>query len=151
VLGGSTRAESVRRGLDVLDDDIDVVVVHDAARPAASPQLFTRVLEALHGDVDGVVPGVAVSDTLKRVARRASAESVVLETIPRDNVVAVQTPQAFRLSTLRRAHEGAPDATDDAALLEAIGATVVVVEGEPDNVKITRPRDLAEMRARRWS
>ncbi len=140
VTGGSTRAESVRAGLAVLDD-ADIVIVHDAARPVASPDLFARVIDALGEGVDGVIPGLAVSDTLKRVERDVDGVLRVSHTVDRENLVAVQTPQAFRGEVLRRAHEGNPDATDDAALLEALGAHVLVVEGETSNVKITHPRD----------
>ena len=148
VTGGATRADSVRCGLAAVPDDAEVVVVHDAARPLASPALFIAVIAAVtDGGADGAVPGVAPSDTIKVVDESGR----VTNTIDRTTLVAVQTPQAFRAVLLRRAHDealpaesppaGAP-ATDDAMLVEALGGTVQVVPGEPGNVKITDPGDL---------
>ena len=137
VTGGATRAESVRAGLAAVPQDADIVVVHDGVRPLASPALFRTVIDAVRSGADAVVPGLAVVDTLKRVAG-----DVVVDTVARDDLVAVQTPQAFRAHVLRRAHEGEPDATDDAALVEALGTTVRVVPGDPRNVKVTTPADL---------
>ncbi len=144
IAGGPTRASSVRRGLAAVPSSADVVVVHDAARPLASPELFRAVVGAVADGADGAVPGVAVVDTVKRVR-----EGRVVETLDRSELVAVQTPQAFRAEVLRQAHEGEPDATDDAGLLEALGALVVVVPGEYHNLKLTSPDDLAT--ASRWS
>ncbi len=137
VVGGETRAESVRAGLAVVPGGAAVIVIHDAARPLASPELFRSVIRALRSGADGAVPGVAVSDTLKRVD-----EGAVVETVDRSGLVAVQTPQAFLALSLREAHSGCAEATDDAALVERIGGRVVVVEGEPRNLKITEPSDL---------
>jgi 2-C-methyl-D-erythritol 4-phosphate cytidylyltransferase len=136
--GGATRSASVRAGLARLPHAVDVVVVHDAARPLATPALFAAVVDAVRAGADGAVPGVPVADTLKRV----DGERVV-ETVDRTSLVTVQTPQAFRVSALRAAHASEADATDDAALVEAAGGTVVVVPGEPTNFKITEPVDLA--------
>ena len=116
----------------------DVVVVHDAARPLATDALFAAVIDAVRGGADGAVPALAVADTIKRVAGNR-----VVETVARDDLVAVQTPQAFRADVLRRAHAGGADGTDDAALVEAAGGTVVTVPGEPANVKVTATEDLA--------
>jgi 2-C-methyl-D-erythritol 4-phosphate cytidylyltransferase len=139
VAGGATRADSVRAGLAVVPADADVVVVHDAARPLAGPALFAAVVDAVRaGDADGVVPVVPVADTLKRVDG-----SRVVATVDRDDLVAVQTPQGFAADALRTAHRGAGDATDDAGLLEAAGLVVVTVPGDPRNLKLTRPEDLA--------
>jgi len=140
VTGGSTRAASVRAGLAYCAD-VDVVVVHDAARPLASPELFAAVVAAVRDGADGAVPGLAVTDTVKRVGADG-ASLVVVGTESRDDMVTVQTPQAFRREVLTRAHANATDATDDAALVEAIGARVVVVPGERDNIKITAIGDL---------
>ena len=138
VAGGSTRAESVRAGLAVVPDDADVVVVHDAARPLARSELFAAVVAAVRsGDVDGAVPVVPVADTLKRV----DGDRVVA-TVARDDLVAVQTPQAFAADALRAAHRGGAEATDDAGLLEAAGRVVGTVPGDPRNLKLTRPEDL---------
>lgn len=137
VAGGDTRSASVRAGLAVAPASAQVVVVHDAARPLATPLLFRAVIEAVDAGADAAVPGLAVADTLKRVAG-----ATVVETVSRDDLVAVQTPQAFRSGALRRAHEGGPDATDDAALVEAAGGRVVVVPGEARNLKLTTAADL---------
>jgi 2-C-methyl-D-erythritol 4-phosphate cytidylyltransferase len=140
VAGGPTRSDSVRRGLAAVPGEAEVVVVHDAARPLASAALFRSVVEALaDGRCGGAVCGVAVSDTLKRV----DADGAVTGTVDRGGLVAVQTPQGFRAELLRRAHAGGGEATDDAALVEALGATVRVVPGDPHNVKLTTPADLA--------
>ena len=140
VTGGSTRAASVRAGLAHCPD-ADVIVVHDAARPLASPELFAAVVTAVREGADGAIPGLAITDTVKRVGTQ-DALRVVLGTESRENLVTVQTPQAFRRDVLTRAHANATDATDDAALVEAIGARVVVVPGELDNIKITSIGDL---------
>lgn len=141
VEGGPTRAASVRAGLAVVGDDAAVVVVHDAARPLARPELFLSVLDALARGADAAVCAVAVSDTVKRVVPDGP-ERVVRETLERRELVAVQTPQAFRAEVLRAAHRGEPEATDDAALVEALGCRVVVVDGDPTNLKLTTPADL---------
>jgi 2-C-methyl-D-erythritol 4-phosphate cytidylyltransferase len=140
VTGGSTRAASVRAGLAHCLD-ADVIVVHDAARPLASPELFAAVVAAVREGADGAVPGLAITDTVKRVSTQGALR-VVLGTESRENLVTVQTPQAFRRDVLTRAHAHATDATDDAALVEAVGARVVVVPGERDNIKITSIGDL---------
>jgi 2-C-methyl-D-erythritol 4-phosphate cytidylyltransferase len=137
VAGGATRAASVRAGLTAVPASAEIVVVHDAARPLAGDGLFAAVIEAVVEGADGAVPGLAVSDTIKRV------DGVrVLATVPRDDLVTVQTPQAFRAAALRAAHTGEGDGTDDAALVEAAGGKVVVVPGEPTNVKVTGPEDV---------
>ncbi len=135
--GGATRSASVRSGLAHVPETAQVVVVHDAARPLATRVLVDAVIAAVGDGADAAVPGVPVSDTLKRVAGER-----VLGTVDRAQLVAVQTPQAFRAAVLRRAHAGSDDATDDAALVEAAGGTVVVVPGELRNLKITTPDDL---------
>jgi len=138
VPGGTTRSASVRAGLAVVPADADVIVVHDAARPLAGRRLFELVVGAVRTGADGAVPGVPVADTVKRV----SDDGVVVETLDREALVAVQTPQAFGASVLRRAHAGGGEGTDDAALVEGVAGRVVVVEGDPDNVKVTTGRDL---------
>jgi 2-C-methyl-D-erythritol 4-phosphate cytidylyltransferase len=137
VTGGATRAESVRAGLAAVSDRSDIIVVHDAARPLATPDLFRAVIAAVRDGADAAVPAVAVTDTVKRV----DADRV-LDTLPRDSLVAVQTPQAFRADALRAGHTGGADATDDAALVEAAGGTVRTVAGEPRNLKVTTATDL---------
>jgi 2-C-methyl-D-erythritol 4-phosphate cytidylyltransferase len=137
VTGGATRAESVRAGLGAVPVGADVVVVHDAARPLATAALFHAVVSAVRDGADGAVPGLAVTDTLKRVD-----DVRVTATVDRVGLVAVQTPQAFRVDILREAHASGADATDDAALVEELGGAVVVVPGDPRNVKVTGPADL---------
>jgi 2-C-methyl-D-erythritol 4-phosphate cytidylyltransferase len=140
VTGGPTRADSVRCGLAAVPADAAVIVVHDAARPLASPALFAAVVTVVtDGRADGAVPGVPPSDTIKAVDESGRVTS----TLDRATLVAVQTPQAFRAALLRQAHdEGPAAATDDAMLVEASGGSVQVVPGEPDNLKITDPGDL---------
>jgi len=142
VAGGASRAESVRAGLAAVPATTEIVVVHDAARPLASPALFAAVLDAVRGGADAAVPAVPVADTIKRVDG-----DHVTETLARDGLVAVQTPQAFLVDALRAAHTSGGDATDDAALVEAAGGTVVVVAGEARNLKLTTEDDLAVVAA----
>jgi 2-C-methyl-D-erythritol 4-phosphate cytidylyltransferase len=134
VPGGATRSDSVRSGLAAVPAVAEVVIVHDAARPAAPRAVFEEVIAALDGGAaDGAVPGLAVPDTLRH-----------LDGLPvdRDRVVAVQTPQAFRTSVLRAAHVGDPQATDDATLVERAGGRVVVVPGSRQAMKVTTKEDL---------
>lgn len=133
VAGGATRSASVRAGLAVVPDHAEVIVVHDAARPVPVPEVWERVLAAIAAGATAAIPAVAVTDTL----RSRDGHSV-----DRAQLVAVQTPQAFRAEALREAHVGEPEGTDDASLVEARGGRVVVVEGDPANIKITTPTDL---------
>jgi 2-C-methyl-D-erythritol 4-phosphate cytidylyltransferase len=119
-------------------DEATVVLVHDGARPLASVELYRRVIDAVAGGADVVVPVVAVVDTIR---------SVDGGVVDRDQLRAVQTPQGFRAAVVRAAHAEAAEATDDAALAEALGATVTLVEGETTNLKITRPVDLVVARS----
>jgi 2-C-methyl-D-erythritol 4-phosphate cytidylyltransferase len=131
--GGATRSGSVRAGLAAVPGDAEVIVVHDGARPLAGAELFARVVEAVRQGADAALPAVDVTDTLRI---RSGGP------VDRGGLLAVQTPQAFRASALREAHAGEPEATDDASLVEAAGGKVVVVEGSPANLKVTRPIDL---------
>jgi 2-C-methyl-D-erythritol 4-phosphate cytidylyltransferase len=131
--GGVTRSASVRAGLAHVPGDAEVVVVHDGARPLAGSDLFAAVVAAVRAGADAAVPGVPLADTLRWRSGGVA---------DRDGLVAVQTPQAFRAAALRAAHEGEPEATDDASLVEAAGGKVVVVDGSPLNLKITNPSDL---------
>lgn len=139
--GGPTRTASVRNGLSEVPQEASVIVVHDAVRPAASAALFAQVIEEVRRGAAGAVPALAVADTLKHVEN-----GQVTHTIDRQNVVAVQTPQAFDAQWLRRAHAAGSEATDDAALVEAAGGQVVVVAGELENLKVTSPGDLDRLR-----
>jgi 2-C-methyl-D-erythritol 4-phosphate cytidylyltransferase len=139
VTGGSTRAESVREALGEVREDAVVVLVHDAARPFVSDEVVERVLGPLSDGYDGVVPALPVPDTLKRVEGQ-----VVVETVSRAGLVAVQTPQAFLVHSLRRAYDGdVADVTDCSSLVERVGGRIAVVEGDPRLFKITTPSDLA--------
>lgn len=145
VAGGATRSDSVRAGLAAVPDDADVVCVHDAARPLASVALYDRVIDAIVSGADAAVPGLEVADTIKVIDPRTASGTTlgdVTATPERSTLVAVQTPQAFRASALRAAHRQGGDATDDAALVEATGGRVVVVQGDPMARKITTPDDL---------
>jgi 2-C-methyl-D-erythritol 4-phosphate cytidylyltransferase len=138
VEGGTTRSESVRRGLAAVPDTATIICVHDAARPFASPAVFQRVISAVVDGADAAVPGVAVVDTMKQV----NESNVVVATPRRETLRAVQTPQAFRAESLRRAHSTGGEGTDDATLIEKMNGEVVVVEGEIVNRKITTREDL---------
>jgi len=139
VTGGATRAESVRNGLAEVADDALVVLVHDAARPLIDDAVLERVLGGLADGADGVVPGVPLADTVKRVER-----GLVVETVPRETLVAVQTPQAFLADRLRAAYAGdLTGATDCASLVEKAGGRVNVVAGDARLLKVTTNEDLA--------
>lgn len=146
--GGERRQDSVRLGLAALPKPCGSVLVHDAARPFASAALARRVLAALSDELPAAIPGLAVTDTIKRV----SANDIVVDTPERASLRAVQTPQGFRLAPLLAAHARAEaegwEVTDDAALMERAGHRVVVVQGEEANVKITTPADLPLLQPR---
>jgi len=139
VVGGSTRGESVARALAEVPADAAVVLVHDAARPLLEEDVIERVVTALNEGWDGAVPGLPLSDTVKRV----DGDRVV-ETLPRDQLRAVQTPQAFVASVLREAYSAgdANAATDCSSLVEARGGKVKVVAGDPRLIKVTDAGDL---------
>jgi 2-C-methyl-D-erythritol 4-phosphate cytidylyltransferase len=139
VTGGATRSESVRLALEDVPDDAAVVLVHDAARPLLPEAVIERVLAPLSQGWDGVIPALPVADTVKRVEGDR-----VVETLTRDDLVAVQTPQAFLADVLRRAVGGdVSSATDCASLVEASGGRVTWVEGDPRLLKVTDAGDLA--------
>ncbi|HWN23057.1 MAG TPA: 2-C-methyl-D-erythritol 4-phosphate cytidylyltransferase [Gaiellaceae bacterium] len=138
VTGGATRAESVRAALAEVPEDALVVLVHDAARPLVSDAVVERVLAPLSEGWDGVVPGLRLADTVKRVEGDA-----VVETVDREGLVGVQTPQAFLAPTLRAAYAGGlGGATDCASLVEARGGRIRWVEGDRRLLKVTTPDDL---------
>jgi len=141
VPGGETRADSVRAGLAEVPEDALVVLVHDAARPLLPAEVVERVLAPLSEGWDGVVPGLPVADTLKRVGD----DGLVGETVPREGLWAVQTPQAFVAEALRAAAAAGGDATDCAGLVEARGGRVKVVEGDPRLLKVTTADDLEKV------
>jgi 2-C-methyl-D-erythritol 4-phosphate cytidylyltransferase len=137
VPGGDTRAASVRSGLGEVPPDAAVVIVHDAARPLLAEDVLERLLTTLSEGWDGVVPGLPIHDTVKRVDGDR-----ITETVDRDELVIAQTPQAFVWPALRDAAMGGDDATDCAGLIEARGGRVKVVRGDPRLVKITDASDL---------
>jgi 2-C-methyl-D-erythritol 4-phosphate cytidylyltransferase len=137
VPGGDTRAASVRAGLAEVPDDAAVVLVHDAARPLLAEDVIERLLTTLNEGWDGVVPGLPISDTVKRVDG-----DQIAGTVDRDELVVVQTPQAFVWPVLRAAAASGEDATDCASLVEAHGGRIKVVPGDPRLVKITDAADL---------
>jgi 2-C-methyl-D-erythritol 4-phosphate cytidylyltransferase len=136
VPGGATRADSVRLGVAEVPAEALVILVHDAARPFLPEELLARLLAPLGEGWDGVVPALPLADTVKRVRG-----DEVVETLPRDELVAAQTPQAFLADVLRRAVEGGA-ASDCAALVERAGGRVKVVPGDPRLLKVTTPADL---------
>lgn len=140
VTGGETRQGSVARALLALPPEVDVVLVHDAARPLVPAEVVDRVAAAVRGGADAVIPTLGVVDTIKEV----DGDGVVRQTLDRSRLHAVQTPQGFARSLLQQAHadSDAADATDDAGLVERMGATVTVVPGDEEAFKITRPLDL---------
>ncbi|MCW2524887.1 MAG: ispD [Frankiales bacterium] len=153
VAGGVERHDSVRAGLSALSPNAHHVLVHDAARPFVPSEVLERVIDALLAGAPAVIPALAVTDTVKRVQLRGSA-TVVSETLPRQDLVAVQTPQGFTRAALESAHRTrSQSVTDDASLIEQAGGEVVVVLGSPDSFKITTPHDLvlAEALSRRLS
>ena len=167
VEGGRTeRWESVRNALAVIPEDTTHVAVHDAARPLVSQELLTRILDAARVH-SAVIPGVAISSTMKRLGDETVKATMdagiadailgtpdsdtgvplartVLETVPREGVVAIQTPQVFEKALFERAYAQSDlaGATDDAMLVEKLGEPVVVVEGDPCNIKVTTQQDL---------
>jgi len=143
VTGGATRAESVQAALAEVADDALVALVHDAARPLVTDSVIERVLAPLSEGWDGVVPGLPVTDTVKTV----DGDRVVA-TAPREQLITVQTPQAFPVSTLRSAYAGdLTGATDCASLVEAVGGRVKWVEGDPRLLKVTTRTDLEQVAA----
>ena len=143
VAGGAARQDSVRNGLEGLASSApDYVLVHDAARAMVAPALIDRVIEALQ-DTSGVIPGIAVVDTLKR----ADDDGIITDTVSRDGLWRAQTPQGFKYADLLAAHRSAigQELTDDAAVMEASGYRVAVVLGDENNIKVTTPDDLMRM------
>ena len=140
VAGGTERQESVARGLAAVPPTARWILVHDGVRPCITPGLVRRVVEATRAHA-AAAAALPVAETLKR-----GAEGWVKETVARDGLWAIQTPQGFRADLLREAHRRASAdgvlGTDDAALVERLGGGVRLVPGLPGNVKITRPEDL---------
>jgi len=144
-VGGATRQQSVAAGLAEVAPDVDVVLVHDVARAFVPAAVIDAVIDAVAGGADAAIPVVPVHDTVRRIA----ADGTLAGTVDRSSLVAVQTPQGFRRSVLLAAHEAGRDlpVTDDAALVEAAGGTVVPVPGSDEAFKVTTPADLARATA----
>jgi 2-C-methyl-D-erythritol 4-phosphate cytidylyltransferase len=140
VSGGETRQDSVARALLALAPEVDVVLVHDAARPLVPADVVDRVANAVRAGAPAVIPTLGVVDTIKEV----DADGVVRATLDRARLRAVQTPQGFARDVLQRAHASSDggDATDDASLVERMGVDVQTVAGHEEAFKITRPLDL---------
>ncbi|OFE15863.1 2-C-methyl-D-erythritol 4-phosphate cytidylyltransferase [Humibacillus sp. DSM 29435] len=138
VTGGAERSDSVAAGLAALPAEVDIVLVHDAARCLTPVVVFERVVAAVRSGAPAVVPGMLVVDTIKQV----DAAGRVVATPARAALRTIQTPQGFRRDVLERAHALGGTATDDAALVERLGEPVLVVDGDPLSLKITTRADL---------
>jgi 2-C-methyl-D-erythritol 4-phosphate cytidylyltransferase / 2-C-methyl-D-erythritol 2,4-cyclodiphosphate synthase len=141
IRGGSTRQESVRRGVAAIGKDVGLILVHDAVRPLCDTETMRRVAEIAMAK-GGAIPGIAATDTIQRVSRNGR----ILATPPREELFAIQTPQCFHAdilrSSLERAHQAGFAGTDESSVVRWAGHPVFMVAGSPDNIKITRPLDL---------
>ena len=139
VAGGETRPESVARALINLPHDVDVVLVHDAARPLVPVEVVSSVAAAVREGHPAVIPVLPMVDTIRSV----DAAGSITGTVPRDQLRAVQTPQGFQRSVLQRAHAEVDDSvTDDAGMVESLGIPLHAVEGHEESFKVTRPMDI---------
>ena len=139
VAGGDTRQDSVARALLTLPSDVDIVLVHDAARPLVPEQVVTSVVAAVAAGHPAVIPVLPVVDTIKEV----DASAIVVRTVDREVLRAVRTPQGFQRAVLQQAHaESDLGTTDDAGLVEALGVSVFCVAGHEEAFKVTRPIDV---------
>ena len=138
ITGGLTRTLSVKRALEQVKKENDFILVHDAARPLASTELAFRIIDSLRAGEKAVVPGIAVSDTIKRV----DEDNYVIKTPTRSKLRVIQTPQGFTRKILMKAHSSDDEVTDDAGLVEDRGVTVKVIAGEERALKITTLHDL---------
>lgn len=141
VAGGATRQESVQNGLARLSPEVEIVLIHDGARPFVTPAIISSVIEGVL-EKGAAVPVIAINDTIKQV----NADGLIEKTIDRHPLRAAQTPQGFRVALLREAHVKAVEndfcGTDDACLVERLGHTIVPVDGNSENIKITTPDDM---------
>jgi len=142
VTGGATRTDSVRAGVDEVPEEAAAILVHDAARPLVPEEVIGRIVAALGEGFDGAVPSLPVADTIKRVDG-----DVVVETLVRDELAAVQTPQGFVAPVLRAALAAAVDASDCASLVERSGGRVKIVPGDERLLKVTTRADLERVAA----
>ena len=137
VPGGSTRAASVRCALRAVPPTAEIIVVHDAAHPLATRALFDSVIAGVAGGAEATIPALRPSEPIKRVR-----DDRVLETIPRDELMIIQTPHAFRAEALRAVHSKGDEAIEDSAMVERMGGTITVVRGDPRNLHVTSPIEL---------
>jgi 2-C-methyl-D-erythritol 4-phosphate cytidylyltransferase len=139
--GGAQRQDSVRNGLDAAGDGYDIVLIHDGVRPFISDRLISRAILAAES-FGAVTVGVPAKDTIKHI----TSDGFVKDTLPRDTIWLIQTPQAFRMEIIKKAHQKAHDdgyyGTDDAALVERMGIPVKTVTGSYNNIKITTKEDI---------
>lgn len=139
--GGARRQDSVWNGLQAVDERTTIVVVHDAVRPFVTGAMVEQVVESA-GTHDAAIVAIPLHDTVKR----AAPDGMIETTLDRQRLWSAQTPQAFRVELLQEAHRSSRqtgvEATDDAFLVEQIGHRVAIVNGSPDNIKVTRPEDL---------
>ena len=140
ITGGVLRSDSIRVALKALSPSVESVLIHDAARALASSALAAKVLDELRTGQSAVIPVLKVIDTIKEIDR----DGFVRATPDRSSLVAAQTPQGFNRQVLERAHSASDDATDDAALVEAIGVKVKTIEGEASAFKITTKEDIGQ-------
>ncbi|MCK9895614.1 2-C-methyl-D-erythritol 4-phosphate cytidylyltransferase [Frankia sp. AgB32] len=167
-VGGATRAESVRAGLAAVPADAEIIVITDAAHPLATAALYRRVVDEVRAGADAAVPGLPLTEVVKEVAvKEVAVEEVVVQqvrpagptagaarparliagaSLARETHRLVQTPHAFRAELLRAVHAGAPEAVEDSQMVADAGGTIVVVPGEPANIHVTTPDELAMAR-----
>jgi len=145
VEGGLERQDSVYNALKSLPEDTNIVLIHDAARPLLSKELVIRLLNAINSHIDGVIPVISINDTIKWIKRR----NVIGGTLNRDILKAVQTPQIFWFERImevyKKAYEEGFYGTDDASLIERYGGTIIAVQGEESNIKITTKDDFKKI------
>lgn len=162
-VGGATRAESVRAGLAAVPADAAIIVITDAAHPLATSALYQRVVDEVRAGADAAVPGLPLTEVVKHVVaqpvlpagadarplarvsppRDADARLVAGVSLPRESYRLVQTPHAFRADLLRAVHAGAPEAVEDSQMVADAGGVIIVVPGEPANIHVTTPDELA--------
>lgn len=143
--GGKERQDSVYNALRLIKDKRSLILIHDGARPLIDDNLIIETIRSL-GDYDGIITGVPVKETIKEV-RPSGEDNIVIRTLNRETLWAIQTPQVFRYEILMKAYEEAMNkgfySTDDAALVERIGGRIKVIMGRYDNIKVTTPEDIA--------
>lgn len=150
-VGGASRADSVRAGLAAVPPEATVIVVTDAAHPLATPALYRRVVDAVRAGAGAAVPGLPLTEVVKEITvgqptGTGPGPVVAGASLPRETHRMIQTPHAFAAAELRAAHACAEQAVEDSAMVAARGVRVVVVDGEPTNIHVTTPAELAMAR-----